>query len=410
MAKVTNCRICYSPDLYTFLKLGPTPLANSFLKFDSGNVEEEEYPLDVCLCRNCGLVQIDFVVPPEVMFKDYIYLSSTSDTIRAHFAGLAKEVLDEFSKPDDLIVEIASNDGVLLKNMLGKGVRPLGVEPATNVAKIAEEAGVETVNEFFNSKMAEKIAAERGKAAAILANNVFGHVMDLNDFARGIGTLLADDGVVIIEVPYLVELYKRLEFDTIYHEHLSYFTIKPVMFLFEKYGMEVFNVKRFPVHGGTIRIYAQKKGGKHPINKGVLDGMIAEETSMGLYEPRAYDEFAKKVENLQKNIIALLKKLKDEGNTIACYGAPAKGNTLLNSCKIGTDLIDFAVDKSPFKQNLLTPGMHIPVYPVEKLKEQKVDYLLILAWNFADEIMRQQAEFRESGGKFIIPVPEPKIV
>lgn len=410
MPKVENCRICKSSDLYFFLKLGPTPLANRFIKPGAKHEPEPSYPLDVCLCKKCGLVQLGFVVPPEILFKDYIYFSSTSTTICNHFAQLADEVLAKFASKGDLIVEVASNDGVLLKNMLGKGVRPLGVEPATNIAKVANGAGIETLNDFFNSQTAKKIFDERGPARVILANNVFAHIPDLNDCVKGMGLLLSDDGAVIIEFPQLSDLYENLEFDTIYHEHLSYFSLKPLMHLFGKFGMDLFDARKFPVHGGTLRIYVQKKGGPNKVNSDRLQSLVANEERLGLYTEKAYEQFAKDVETLRHELLAMLHGLKEKGKRIAAYSAPAKGNTLLNYCRIGPDLVDYAVDKSPVKQGLLTPGMHIPIFGLDHIRADRPDYLLVLAWNFKDEIMAQQSEFSSAGGHFIIPVPKPKIV
>ena len=410
MPKVEECNICKSRDLHFFLNLGSTPLANSFVRAPWQGGEEQRYPLEVCLCRKCGLVQLGFMVPPEIMFKDYIYFSSTSSTIRAHFAKLAEEVLRKFAGKGDLVVEIASNDGVLLKNMLGRGVRPLGVEPAENVAKMAIAAGVETEVDFFNSKTAERILSGKGAAKVIIANNVFAHIPDLNDFVKGMSRLLADDGAVIIEFPYLCNLFENLEFDTVYHEHLSYLSLKPLVHLFSNAGMELFDAQMFEVHGGTIRIYVQKAGGPHEVNSARLGSFLAKEEKLGLYSPAAYDRFAKDVEILREELLALLSGLKKEGKRIAIYSAPAKGNTLLNYCNIGTDIIDYAVDKSPAKQGFLTPGMHIPVFGLEKLHTEPPDYLLILAWNFKDEIMKQEAAFAAAGGRFIIPVPKPRII
>lgn len=410
MAAVKNCRICESTDLYFFLNLGSTPLVNNFVKVGHENDSEPVYPLEVCMCKNCGLVQLGYVVPPETLFRNYIYFSSTSVTMREHFAEYAKEVLDNYASKGDLIVEIASNDGVLLKNMLGKGVHPLGVEPATNIAEVARSIGVETLNDFFNSQTAEKICASRGMAKVIIANNVFAHIPEINDCVKGMKALLSPDGAIIMEFPHLYDLYQHLEFDTIYHEHLSYFSLKPLIHLFSKYDMELFDAKKLWVHGGTLRVYVQKKGGPHKVNSDAIKHLVSNEERMGLYSPEAYDKFAKDVANLRTELVAFLTKLKNDGKKIAIYGAPAKGNTLLNYCKIGTDLIDYAVDKSPAKQGLLTPGMHIRVYGPEKLRTDRPDYLLILAWNFRDEIIAQQSEFSKAGGKFIIPLPKPYVV
>lgn len=410
MPKVEACRICGSDSLFKFLDLGPTPLANSFVKPGDAGKDEPRYPLDVCLCRECGLVQLGYVVPPEIMFKDYIYFSSTSDTLRAHFAELAREALERHLSEGDLVVEIASNDGVLLKNLLGKGVRVLGVEPATNVARVAIESGVDTLNDFFNSETAKSIRESKGPAKLILANNVFAHIPDLHGCVQGFSTLLSDDGAVIIEFPYLGELCRNTEFDTIYHEHLSYFSLKPIMRLFESHGMEVFDASFQAVHGGTIRVYIQKKNGGHKVDAAKISGILASEAKAGLYDPAFYASFAQAVNRLRSELVSLLERLKAEGKSVAIYGAPAKGNTLLNFCKINTGLVSFAVDKSGYKQGLLTPGTHIPIFGTSLIMERRPDYLLILAWNFSDEIIAQQSEYRKSGGKFIIPVPKPRIV
>lgn len=411
MPKIDRCRICKSRDLYFFLDLGKTPLANSFIKPGEESKEEFTFPLEVCFCKKCGLVQLGIVVPPELMFRNYIYFSSTSTTMREHFALLAQEVLDEYTSDNDLIVEIASNDGVLLKNMLGKNVRPLGVEPATNIAKVAIQSGVNTINEFFNLSLAKKILSEHGKAKVILANNVFAHIPDLLDCVSGMETLLDKNGVIIIECPHLYDLCKNTEFDTIYHEHLSYFSLRPLSYLFSKFGLELFDAKKFHnVHGGTLRLYVQRKSGQNQVNSDHLSNIENEEESLGLYSCEKYDLFAKNVKNLKSELVSFLENLKKSGKSISLYGAPAKGNTLLNYCKIGKNIVDFCVDRSPVKQGLLTPGMHIPIYGTEKLLESRPDYLLILAWNFKDEIISQQAQYAKSGGKFIIPIPKPKIV
>ncbi|MBM3229944.1 class I SAM-dependent methyltransferase, partial [Candidatus Parvarchaeota archaeon] len=345
MPQMENCRICNSSSLYFFLKLGPTPLANRFIKPGEENLPEPKYPLDVCLCSDCGLVQLGFVVPPEILFRDYIYFSSTSDTAKKHFAALAGKVAKDFASKGDLVVEIASNDGVLLKNLLGTGIRPLGVEPATNIAKVASEAGVETLNEFFNSATARKIHGEHGPAKVILANNVFAHIADLNDCVLGMQLLLGKDGVAIIEFPHLYDLYENLEFDTVYHEHLSYFSLKPLMRLFSKFDMEIFRAEKFEIHGGTLRIYVQKKGGARNADGEDIARILAQEEKLGLYSKEAYQKFAKKVEALKTDLVSLLSDLKSKGKRIAIYSAPAKGNTLLNYCGIGLSLVDFAVDK-----------------------------------------------------------------
>jgi hypothetical protein len=407
MAEVKKCRICGSGNNFRFLDLGRTPLANSFLK--SAEEQEESFPLNVFFCEDCGLVQLGYIVPPEKMFTNYIYFSSTSDTMRRHFAAMADEILNKFAGRDSLVVEVASNDGILLRNMLGKNVRILGVEPAENVAKFANESGVPTLNEFFNSKTAKAIAGKHGKARVVIANNVFAHIPDLHDFVGGLDSLLEADGVAMIEVPYLADMYEKKEFDTIYHEHLAYFSIKPLMRLFGMHSMEIFDVKRMPVHGGTIRLYIQRKGAKHT-NSAAAAKLMEMEAKMGLHSKSAHEQFSSGVERLKDELVGLLRKLKAEGKRVVAYGAPAKGNTLLNYFRIGRSMLDYAVDKSEHKVGLFTPGARLPIYGVSRIAEDMPDYVLILAWNFTDEIVRQQHGYREKGGKFIVPVPEPKII
>ena len=406
----TKCRICRSENLKKFLDLGMQPLANSFLKKSETNVQEEKYPLNLLFCVNCGLVQTDYIVPPEKMFKNYLWVSGTSDTIPVHFQKLAEEAAQKVHADENsLAVDIGSNDGTLLKGFKRIGMQTLGVEPATNIAKIAIKNGIETVNDFFNSDMARRIAADKGKAKIITATNVVAHINDSYDLIDGVKMLLEDNGAFIIEVPYLAEMIQNNEFDTAYHEHLSYFAVGPLSKLFKDAGMEIFDVERTQVHGGTIRVYVKKKGASMQVS-GAVEEFLALERKMGLDKFETYMKFAERVHKLKGELNSLLNKLKSEGNTIAGYGAPAKGNTLLNFFQIGTDKLDFIADKNPLKHGLYTPGMHIPVMPVEKISQEKPDYMLILAWNFSDEIMRQQKDFKDSGGKFIIPIPGVKIV
>jgi C-methyltransferase C-terminal domain/Putative zinc binding domain/Methyltransferase domain len=403
------CRICSGQNTKKFLAIGPTPLANAFLRREQLNGPEASYPLDVYFCETCGLVQLGYVVPPEILFKDYIYVSSTSDTIPVYFAGYADEVAARFlNAPDDLVVEMGSNDGCLLKQFRKHNLRTLGVEPAANIAKIASANGIETLNDFFCERTAKLLREEKGEAKVILGNNVFAHIGNLEDVLKGLDVLLAPDGKAIFDVPYLVNLLDNLEFDTIYHEHLSYFSVHPLDFLFRKYGFKVFDVKRVSIHGGSIRVYANRAGAAPNVQSSVHDLLALEkERHLDSFEP--YAEFGSRVSALREDLMKMLRQLKSQGKRIAGYGAPAKGNTLLNYCKIGTDFLDYIVDKSPLKQNLYTPGMHIPVYGVEKLLEDRPDFVLILAWNFAEEIMRQQRAYGEQGGKFILPVPSPRI-
>jgi len=408
--KLESCRICKNKKLKTILDLGEMPLANAFLDEDQLGREEFFYPLRVVWCESCGLLQIDEIVPPEILFRNYVYVSGTSEALRKHFEGLATEVVNNFNlNSESLVVDIGSNDGTLLKEFRKFGVQVIGVEPAINIAKIAEENGIKTINYFFSEDTAKEIVKENGKADAVTATNVVAHTNDLDDLLNGIAHLLKDDGVFVIEVPYLVDLLDKVEFDTIYHEHLSYFAVRPLKRLFEAHDLKIIHVERVTIHGGTIRIFVSKKKSSYKINESVSQ-LISLEIEKGLTEITAYKEFAERVEKLKADLVSLLQKLKSENRKVIGYGAAAKGNTLLNYYRVGPDLMEFIADLSPMKQNKFTPGTHIPVDNPERIYDAKPNYMVILAWNFADEIMEQQSKFKEMGGKFIIPVPEVKIV
>jgi hypothetical protein len=408
--KRTTCRACSSVHLRCFLSLGPTPLANSFLKSPDEAVSELSFPLDLYFCQTCSLVQLLDVINPEVLFRNYIYVTGTSDTIAAHNVKYAETVVGFLNLvPEDLVVEVASNDGSLLKRFKKHGIRTLGIEPATNIAEMARADGIETIDQFFNSSTARQVRETHGPASAVIGNNVLAHVDETQDFLRGCKKLLKDDGLVIIEVPYLRELLDRLEYDTVYHEHLCYFSVTTLLRVCEAVGLCVVRMDRVPVHGGSLRMYAGRKEHYQRHGREVLD-QAEEERAAGLTEFARYQQFADDVESNRRAILKLLGNLKSGGKTVAGYGAPAKGNTLLNYCGIDTNLVTYTVDKSPLKVGLYTPGMHLPVLPASALLERQPDYTMILAWNFADEIMKQQGEYQRRGGKFIIPIPEPRIV
>ena len=403
-----TCHICQSKKLHRFLSLGPIPLANSFLQPNQLGVTEPYYPLDVCFCSNCGLVQLAQVITPEILFKDYAYLTGTSEPMKAHFAKLAESIIERFSLTEgNLVLDIGSNDGTLLENFQRYGMRVLGIEPATNVAKLALLRGVETLDDFFDEGLARRICLDRGQPRVILGTNVLAHVADLEGFLRGVNHLLANDGVFVIEVPYLVDMLSKVEFDTIYHEHLRYFAVRPLVTLFSKFGMGIVDVEGVNVHGGSLRVYVQKFIRSLPSSGTKL---LSLETEAKVDSLETYQKFAEDVSRIKEELLSLLKALKNRGAKITGYGAPAKGNILLNYCKIGTDILDYITDTTPFKQGCYTPGMHIPIFPESHFHEFLPDYALLLAWNYADEILQKEHEYRQAGGKFIVPIPRLQIV
>lgn len=405
-----TCRACGEKSLRLFLPLGNQPLANSFLKSSDEFAEELFFPLDTHFCESCSLVQIPDVVDPEVLFRHYLYVTGTSDTIAQHNRAYAQSVTDMlWLTGDDLVVEVASNDGSLLRCFQDFGVKTLGVDPATNVAAMARANGVETINEFFNLDTAKKIRAEYGPAKAVIGNNVLAHVDDTQNFLRGCKEVIGKEGLVIIEMPYLGDLLNRTEYDTIYHEHLCYFSVNSLMRLCESAGLVIVRMDHVPIHGGSLRMHAGHAE-VHQNHSAKVLTWAEEEKIKGFTDFLRYEQLARSVEHSRNSLVELLKQLNAEGKTVAGYGAAAKGNTLLNYCQITTDLVPYLVDKNPLKQGMLTPGMHIPVLPVSTLLERQPDYLLILAWNFAEEIMRQQSEYKARGGKFIIPIPEATVV
>lgn len=408
--KRETCRGCKQKDLKYFLDLGPTPLANSFLKSEAEFADEESYPMNVCFCETCSLVQIMDVIDPAILFRDYIYVTGTSDTIAEHNKKYAATVVD-YLKLDSAsqVMEVASNDGSLLQCFQSHGVKTLGIEPAVNIAEMARANGVETVNEFLTFATSGQIRESYGQADAVIGNNVMAHVDDTQDFLLGCKHLLKPEGLVIIEAPYLGEFMDRLEYDTVYHEHLCYFSITALLRLCDEVGLSIVRIDHVPVHGGSIRMYAGNRE-NFPEHAADVLNEAAEEVSKGLTKLATYTQFARDVQANREAVRTLLSDLREQGKTVAGYGAPAKGNTLLNYCGITTELLPYTVDKSPMKVGLYTPGMHIPVLPVETLLEKQPDYVFILAWNFADEIMRQQSEYKSRGGQFIIPLPEPRVV
>ncbi len=407
--KIIKCRVCKNKNLSQVLSFGPTPLANAFLSYKEIDSPEYYYPLDVYFCENCSFLQLGHVISPIVLFGNYVYVSSTSPVFVNHFKKFADEVFPRFLlNKKSLVIDIGSNDGILLKPFKSLGTRVLGIEPASHIAKIAEKEGIETVSEFFSVKLARKIVKNTGRAKVVTATNVFAHIDDLDEVINGVKILLEDDGVFIIEAPYLIDFLEKKYFDLVYHEHLSYWSIKSLGKLFNRLDMTVFDVQKVDVHGGSIRVFIKKDKSFHKVRKSVKTFLSLEKKAK-LDKKQTYLSFADLILENRVKLMDLLTKLKLKNKKIVGYGAPAKGNTLLNYFKIGTDTLDYIVDDSPFKQGLYTPGTHIPVVSAQKLKEDKPDYILILAWNFAKPIMDKYFWFEKEGGRFIIPVPTPKI-
>jgi SAM-dependent methyltransferase len=409
MTRRDTCRGCGGTNLAAFLDLGEVPLANSFLTREQLSGPELRFPLEVFFCRDCSLVQLLHVVSPHLLFSNYIYRTGTNETIVRHNNALAKVAVSKAGlTPESLVVEIASNDGSLLQSFRRHGVRTLGVEPAKNIAATARAAGIETVDDFFDGNLAARIVQKHGAASAVLANNVLAHVDSTVDFLAACKSLLRPEGWVIIEVPYLGEMLSRLEYDTVYHEHLCYFSVTPLMRMFARAGLALEQIDRVEIHGGSLRLWARQPGlAGHSVS---VQEMVERESAEGLTRLATYEEFARRLDRNREELLSLLRGVRKEGKSIAGYGAPAKGNTLLCYCGIGTDLLPYTVDRSPLKIGLFTPGMHIPVYPVEKILAEQPDYVLILAWNFAPEIMESLRSYKERGGKFILPIPEPAVL
>jgi 2-polyprenyl-3-methyl-5-hydroxy-6-metoxy-1,4-benzoquinol methylase len=405
-----KCRFCAETLNNVFVSLGKSPLSNSYLTKDELNKREPVYPLDVYLCEKCFLVQLPEFESPENIFTDYAYFSSYSDTWLKHTKEYAEKMTKAYDlNKDSFVVEIASNDGCLLENFVNMGIPVLGIEPARNVAKVARQKNVPTEAIFFGVNTATRLKKENKTADLLIGNNVLAHVPDINDFVKGLKILLKSSGTITMEFPHLMKLIEGNQFDTIYHEHFSYLSFITVEKIFDKYGLFIFDVEEIPTHGGSLRIYARhKEDGSKAVSARVVE-LRSRELKKGYTNIKYYSEFKNRVSALRKDILNFLDEVKKEKKTIVGYGAPAKGNTLLNYCGIRNEHIPYTVDKSPHKQGRFLPGSHISIETPDKIKQTRPDYLLILPWNIKDEIMKQMSFIREWGGKFVTFIPGVKV-
>ena len=404
-----SCRLCGGWRLEVFLSLGQLPLADAFVSAEDLGEPEPRYPLDVAFCLDCALVQILEEVPPQELFVDnYLYFSSYTDGLLAHSREHAERLVEERGLgPDSLVVEVGSNDGYLLRSVAGAGVPVLGIDPAPDQADEAERVGVPTVREFFGEEVARELRLQGRQADVIVANNVMAHTPDLNGFAAGLARLLKHDGVATIENPSVQDLIERCAFDTIYHEHFSYLSSTSVAALMGRYSLTLNRVEEFPsLHGGTRRWWVSRDDTVEPSARDAL----AREREAGVDRPDFYRAFGSRVSVLREQLMGVLGDLRRDGKRVAAYGAAAKGTTMLNACGIGTDLVEYVVDRNPHKIGRLMPGTHQPIRPVETLLEDRPDAVLLLVWNIADEVLAQQEAYRAAGGRFVVPVPEPRIV
>jgi SAM-dependent methyltransferase len=406
---MTTCIVCGSTDVKLFLDLGVVPLANKFLSAAELSAPEPTYPLRVGFCTRCTHVQLMDPVPPPAMFEDYLYISGTSSTLREHLHDLAAIVVERRGLgPHDLVVDVGSNDGTLLSGFREHGVRTLGVDPARNLAAIAAKAGVETYTGFFGAQTAQELVQRVGQAAVITMTNTFPHIPDLADLMAGVEHLLRPGGTLVIEAHYLMDLLTQGAFDTIYHEHVSFWGLGPMQRLFRAHGMQIVSVERLPLHHGQVRVFVQRTGER--AQEPSVERAVAAERAAGLDRFETFEAFAKRAYQIRLDLKAKLAEIRAKGKRIAAYGAPAKGSTLISFLGLDPTDIPYIADRSPLKQGRFVPGAHIPIVDPSRILEDRPDYLLLLAWNFADEIMAQQVEFRRAGGAFVVPLPEVHVV
>ena len=410
MLNGATCRFCNSLLQHTFVDLGMSPLCESYLEPKQLNQMEPFYPLHVHVCDKCFLVQLEEYVSPDAIFSEYAYFSSYADTWLQHAKFFTDMMIDRFKiSSKSHVVELASNDGYLLQYFVQKGIPVLGVEPAANVAQVALDKGIPTILKFFGEDLAHALVEDGKQADLVIGNNVLAQVPDLNSFVKGMKILLKPNGIITVEFPHLMRLIEENQFDTIYHEHFSYFSLISTEKIFAAHGLTIFDVEELPTHGGSLRIYARHT---EDSSKGIderVNVLRDREKTAGVTSLEYYFAFSEQVKETKRKLLEFLIKAKREGKFVSGYGAPGKGNTLLNYCGIRTDFLDYTVDRNPYKHGKYTPGTHIQIYPPDKINETKPDYLLILPWNFKDEIMEQVSYIREWGGQFIVPIPEVRV-
>ena len=408
--KHAHCRLCYAPLTTSFVDLGMSPLCESYLTADQIDQMEPYFPLHVFVCDGCFLVQLQEYVKPQHIFTEYAYFSSYSTSWVEHARQYCEMITDRLHLGrKSQVFEIASNDGYLLQHFMSLGVPVTGIEPAANVAEVARQKNISTLVEFFGSKLAHRLLSEGKRADLIIGNNVLAQVPDLNDFTAGMALLLAPNGVITLEFPHLERLIDENQFDTIYHEHFSYFSLVAIGRLAGRHNLKVFDVEYLPTHGGSLRAYLCRADAAHSISASV-DVLLAHERGIGFEDVSSYARFSARVHHTKRRLLSFLIQCKEQGAKLCGYGAPGKGNTLLNYCGIGTDFLDFTVDRNPYKHGRYTPGMHIPIYPVSAIDEARPDYLLILPWNLKNEIVKQMRHVGGWGCKFIVPIPSVELI
>jgi 2-polyprenyl-3-methyl-5-hydroxy-6-metoxy-1,4-benzoquinol methylase len=406
-----SCRFCNTHLKHTFVDLGMSPLSNAFISQEKLDRAEKFYPLHAYVCNNCFLVQLESFESPEEIFSDYVYFSSYSDSWLLHSKNYVELVTERFKlNQQSLVIEIASNDGYLLQYFKEKQISVLGIEPAENVALVAEEKGIPSLVKFFGVRTAKELVSEGKQADLLLGNNVLAHVPDINDFVAGMKIILKPDGILTMEFPHLLQLIEKNQFDTIYHEHFSYLSFLTVERVFAHHGLTLFDVEEIPTHGGSLRIYGKHQEEDKLAISDRVTKLKEKEIKTGLDKIETYLAFDRKTKAIKRQLLSFLIEAQEKGKTVVGYGAPAKGNTLLNYCGIRTDLLDYTVDRSPHKQGLFLPGTHIPIYDPDKIRETKPDYVLILPWNLKNEVIEQMADIQKWGGKFVVPIPEVTVI